>query len=187
MPKIINEARVFKTVIDLLVGRGFEGTTTKEIAARSGINEATLFRKYRSKVELFEQAVHHQFAETPLNNLVYTGDLESDLLAIVEAYLETNQLYGEIIPALLAELPHHPELRGAFDTLWKNIQVLIEIIQKHQLHGRLKNVSPLASLNALIGPLMTNQMFLRAGLDFPVSAINAQEHVTIFLQGRELG
>lgn len=185
MPKVIDEVKVFKVVIDLLASHGYEGTTTKEIAEIAGINEATLFRKYGNKAELFEQAIQHQLANTPLNRLVYTGDLEADLLAIVEAYLETNRLYGEIFPAILAELPRHPELKGAFQTPWENIQVVIQIIQEYLGQSRLKTEAPLASLNALIGPLMTSQMFRRADLGFPVPVIDAREHVNTFLNGRK--
>jgi hypothetical protein len=110
--------------------------------------------------------------------------LEADLLSIVEAYLETNQIYGEIIPAILSDLPRHPELKGAFQTPWNNIQVVSEILQTYQEQGKLTDESPLASLNALIGPLMTSQMFRRADLDIPLPVIDAREHVTYFLRGR---
>ena len=162
MPKVIDEAKVFKAAIDKLVSHGYEGATTKEIADTAGVNEATLFRKYGSKAELFEKAINHQLADTPLNKLVYTGELEADLLAVVEAYMETNEMYGEIIPTILAELPRHPELKGSFNTPWGNIQVIVKIIQEYQAQGILKQESPLTSLNALIGSMMTSQMIRRA-------------------------
>ncbi len=142
MPKIIDEDSVFRTVIDRWVSHGYEGATTKEIAEPAGVNEVTLFRKYGSKAELFEKAIHHQLADTPLNKLLYTGELEADLIAIVEAYLKTNELYGEIIPTILAEAPRHPELKGAFQTPWKNIQVVAKILQKYQAQGLLKRRIP---------------------------------------------
>jgi AcrR family transcriptional regulator len=185
MPKVIDEINIFSTVIDMLVSHGYDGATTKGIAEIAGVNEATLFRKYGSKAELFEKAITYQFTDTPLNNLSYTGDLEADLLAIVEAYIETNEKYGEIVPTILAELPRRPELKGAFNTPWGNIQIIIKIIQEYQSKGSLKKESPLTSLNALIGPMMTNQMFRRANTGFPVPEINAREHVDTFLQGRK--
>ncbi len=185
MPKVIDETTVFRIVIDTLVTRGYGGATTKEIAEIAGVNEATLFRKYGSKAELFEKAIKHQLSDTPLNRLAYTGDLETDLLAIIEAYLETNALYGEIIPTILAELPRYPELKAAFNTPWKNIQVVVKIIQGHQARGLLKQESPLTSLNALIGPLMTAQMIRRANLGLPVPEMEAKAHVDAFLEGRK--
>lgn len=185
MPKVIDEANVFRTVIDKYVSHGYEGATTKEIAELAGINEATLFRKYGSKTGLFEKAISHQLSDTPLNRLVYTGDLEADLLAIVEAYMETNEMYGEIIPTLLAELPRHPELKGTFNTPWGNIQVIVKIIQEYQAKGILRQESPLTSLSALIGPMMISQMIRRADLGLPVPDTNAREHVDTFLHGRK--
>ena len=185
MPKVIDENRIFKTVIDMLVSRGYEGATTKEIADIAGVNEATIFRKYGSKAKLFEKAIRHQLSDTPLNTLVYTGDLEADLYAIVQAYLETNRLHGEIIPTILAELPRRPELKGAFAILWENTQVAAEIIQIYQLNGDLKAEPPIAGLNGLLSPLMTSQMFRRADLELPAMDVNPRKHVENFLQGRK--
>jgi AcrR family transcriptional regulator len=168
-----------------LVSHGYEGATTKEIAEIAGVNEATLFRKYGSKADLFEKAINCQLSDTPLNQLAYTDNLEADLLTIVEAYKETNEMYGEIIPTLLAELPRRPELKGAFDIAWGNIQRIVEIIQQYQSRGLLKREPPLTSLNALIGPMMTRQMIQRADLGLPVPKLDPTEHVNTFLHGRK--
>ena len=186
MPKVIDETKIFSAALDILVSHGYEGATTQKIADIAGVNEVTLFRKYGSKAGLFEKVIEHQLADTPLNNLVYTGDLNSDLLAIVEAYIETNETHGNIIPLLLIEMPRYPDLQGSFNTPWKNIQVIINIIQKYQNQGQLKNESPLACLTALIGPILVSQMLLHANLNLPVPAIDSQAHVEAFLQGRKL-
>jgi AcrR family transcriptional regulator len=185
MPKVIDENKIFETVIDMLVSRGYDGATTKEIAEIADVNEATLFRKYSSKAKLFEKAIEHQLSNTPLTTLVYTGDLEADLYAIVEAYMETNRNHGEIIPTILAELPRHPELKGAFSILWENTQVAAKILQAYQSNGKLKEEPVVASLNGLLGPLMTSQMFGRTDLELPVLEINPQEQVNFYLRGRE--
>ena len=185
MPKQIDEQKIFQTVVDMLIEHGYEGATTKEIAVAAGVNEATLFRKYASKAELFERAINEQFSNAPLREVEYTGELENDLLEIVKSYLETNALYGEIIPALLAALPRHPELKGAFSVVWGNIQIMARIIEKYQAEGQLREESPFACLNILIGPLMMNQMFLRAELGVAAETISPEEHVAAFLQGRQ--
>ena len=186
MPKVIDESKIFSTALDILVSHGYEGATTQKIAAIAEVNEVTLFRKYGSKAGLFEKVIEHQLADTPLNKLVYTGDLEADLLAIVEAYVETNETHGNIIPLLLIEMPRNPELHESFNTPWKNIQGIIKIIQKYQKQGQLKNESPLACLSALIGPILVSQMIRHANLNLPVPAINPQAHVEYFLLGRKL-
>lgn len=186
MPKVIDETKIFSAALDILVSHGYEGATTQKIASIAGVNEVTLFRKYGNKAGLFEKVIEHQFSDTPLNKLVYTGDLDADLLAIVEAYIKTNETYGQIIPVLLIELPRNPDLQGSFNTPWKNIQEIIKIVQKYQKLGLLKNEDPLASLSALIGPIMVNQMFRRANPNLPTPIIDPQEHVESFLLGRKL-
>jgi AcrR family transcriptional regulator len=186
MPKVIDETKIFSAALDLLVSHGYEGATTQKIAESAGVNEVTLFRKYGGKAGLFEKAINHQFSDTPLKKLVYTGELEADMLAIVVAYLKTNETYGDIVPNILIELPRNPDLQGSFNVPWKNIQVIIKIIQKYQKQGLLKNEPPLVCLGALIGPIMVSQMFRRANLNEPLPAVDPQAHVDSFLRGRKL-
>jgi len=186
MPKVIDETRLFNAALDLLVSHGYDGATTQRIADLAGVNEVTLFRRYGSKAGLFEKAIERRLSDTPLNKLVYTGDLEADLLSIVGAYLETNETHGDIVTIVLIELPRNPDLQGSFDVPWKNIQRTIEIIRNYQVQGVLKQESALASLSALIGPLMVNQMFRRTNLNLPLPVTDPQEHVASYLRGREI-
>lgn len=185
MPKVIDQEKVFKAAIDVLVTHGYESATTKKIAAAAGIHEATLFRKFDNKLNLIEQAIEQEISTAPLSKLQYTGDLEVDLLNIVQAYLDTDQQFGELIPVLLAEVPRNPELKQSALKLWMNIQVLIGILKRYQEEGMLKKEPALSSANALIGPLMVSQMFRRANLGLPVPAIDPQEQVATFLHGRK--
>jgi len=186
MPKIIDETKIFNAAMNILMSLGYDGATTKEIADIAGVNEVTLFRKYGSKAGLFEKAIEHRLTDAPLTNVTYTGNLETDLLAIVEAYVQTNEAYGDIIPIILLELPRNPDLQKSIDTPWKNLQGIFNIIQEYQKLGLLKNESPFGTVSALMGPIMINQMFRHAYLDFPDSAIDPQVHVDAFLNGRRL-
>jgi AcrR family transcriptional regulator len=185
MPKVIDETKIFSAALDILISHGYEGATTQKIADVAEVNEVTLFRKYGSKAGLFEKVIEHQLSDAPLNKLAYTGQLEADLLAIVEAYIQTNETYGDIIPILLIEMPRYPDLQGSFNTPWKNIQTIIQTIKRYQEQGLLKKESPLASLSALIGPILVSQMLRHANLNLPVPDMDAQAHVDSFLHGRQ--
>jgi len=185
MPKVIDETKIFAAALDILMSLGYDRATTRDIADIAGVNEVTLFRKYGSKAGLLEKAVTHHLSDTPLNKLVYTGELEDDLLAIVRAYVETNQTYGDIIPIILIELPRNPDLMESINTPWQNIQEIVKIIQKYQKQGLLKSEAPLTTLSALMGPIMINQMFRHANLNFPVPAIDLETYVDSFLNGRK--
>jgi AcrR family transcriptional regulator len=184
MPKVVDETGIFSAALDILISHGYEGATTQKIAESAGVNEVTLFRRYGSKAGLFEKVIERQLSDTPLNKLHYSGNLETDLLAIVEAYIQTNETHGNIIPILLIEMPRYPDLQRSFNTPWRNIQAILRTIQRYQEQGLLKDESPLASLSALIGPILAIQMLRHAKLDLPVPAIDPKAHVEAFLDGR---
>lgn len=185
MPKVIDESEIFSAAISILMSLGYDRATTKEVAEIAGVNEVTLFRRYGSKAGLFERAIDHELADTPLNKLVTTGNLEADLLAIVEAYVQTNEAYGDIIPIILIELPRNPDLKDSITTPWKNLQGIIKTIETYQRRGLLRREPPLATLSALIGPVMINQMFRRSNLDLPIPQVDARGYVDAFLHGRK--
>lgn len=184
MPKIIDESKIFNAAIDVMMTRGYEGATTRDIAILAGVNEVTLFRRYGTKAGLFAAAIDNQLANTPLEKLSYSGDLEADMLAIVKAYIETNEKHGDIVLFILLELPRNPELRHAFNTPLNNIQHIAKIIQKHQQQGWLKKESPMVTLSALIGPIMINHLARRANLGLPIPEIDSKSFTLAFLNGR---
>ncbi len=185
MPKIIDEVEVFKAVIALLVARGYDRATTSDLAAAANMHEATLFRKYGSKVGLIEQAIEHQLSTTPMHYVSYTGDLRADLLAILQAYVATVEQYGEIMPMLLLEIPRHPELKGTLHAPLANIQGIMRILERYQEAGLLKTEPPLTSVNVLLAPIMVNEMYRRVQIDIPAASIDLEEYVDAFLLGRK--
>lgn len=186
MPKVIDDKDVYRAVIDVVVTCGYESATTQNIADAAGIHEATLFRKYGSKFNLIAQAIKAQFLDVPLARVVYTGDLQADLLSIIEAYLETSEIVGDILPVLLIEIPRNPELKDSLETPWENIMRVSSILEQYQAQGRLKKEPVLNSLSVLMGPLMVRHMIVRADLDLPIPAIEPQAYVDTFLNGRLL-
>ncbi len=184
MPKVVDERLIFTVAIDRLMAHGYDGATTRDIADAAGVNEVTIFRRYGSKAGLFEQAIASRLADTPLNHLAYTGDLEADLEAIVRAYLLTNEAHGDIIPMILIEMPRHPDLRISIGVPWRNLQGVIGIVQRYQQEGLLAAESPLATVSSLLGPVMISQMFRRANLQLPVPTIDPKAVVEAFLHGR---
>ncbi len=186
MPKVIDEESVFRAVMNIIVARGYENATTKDMAMAAGIHEATLFRKYESKIKLVARAIEKQFSMVPLSKVAYSGDLEADLRSLVQAYIDTYEIYGAIILTILTEVPRHPELAEAVSTPLGNIQDLIKIIAQYQTQGQLKQEPPLASLSVLLGPLMMNYVFGRANPDLPIQTLDPQDYVNSFLHGRAI-
>jgi AcrR family transcriptional regulator len=81
--------KLLSAAIDLMANKGYDGTTTKEIAVVAGVNEVTLFRHFGTKQKLIETAFHrYHYADemTKLFNEELSGELHSDLLTISRTY-----------------------------------------------------------------------------------------------------
>ena len=183
MPRQIDELRLFEVVTELFVCQGYSGTTTKVIAARAGVNEATLFRRYGGKAELVCAALRDRLEQVPLRSLVATDDLAADLVQVVEAYLQTYRQVGAVFPVLLVEAARHLELRRALEVAWFNIQAVVRIVAHHQARGSLREESPLLAVSALIGPMFVVGLVQRVQPEMPLQ-VDVEAHVRGFLEGR---
>ena len=186
MPKVIDDKDVFRSVIEILSACGYESATTKNIADAAGIHEATLFRKYGSKFKLIEQAIKAQFLDVPFAKVAYTGDLQADLVLIIEAYLKTSEMVGNILPILLIEIPRNPELKNLLEIPWKNIARATNILEQYQTQQIIKQEPLLHSISVLLGPLMVRHLIKQAELDLPIPPIEPLIYVENFLNGHLL-
>ncbi|MBW5449266.1 TetR family transcriptional regulator [Cohnella sp. CFH 77786] len=108
--------------IDLMAEKGYDGTTTKEIAAAAGVNEVTLFRHFGTKENLLKTAFsryHYADEMTKLFRESLTGDLHADLLLVSRTYhklmnrnrklLRLAQKGGNLPEEVYEESGRHPQ------------------------------------------------------------------------------
>ncbi len=183
MPRRIDEARLFEAVLQLWLAEGYAGTTTRAVAARAGVNEATLFRRYGDKAGLVVAALSAQLERVPIRALRPTEDVQADLVAIVEAYLQTHLQVGALLPLLMVEVPRHAELRPVLEVAWTNVGALRRVVEHHQARGALRAEPPLQAVTALIGPLFAAGMFASAQPDL-VAEVDIEAHIRGYLGGR---
>src|SRR5215470_11753405 len=88
---------ILKAAMELFAAKGFRGTTTRDLAAHAGINEAIIFRHFNTKEELYraileEKTKQWQSAETEeLRQLALSGDDSQFLEAIGHTILEKHE------------------------------------------------------------------------------------------------
>ncbi|GAB4514839.1 MAG: TetR/AcrR family transcriptional regulator [Anaerolineae bacterium] len=186
MPKIIRDEDVFRAVMQVIIARGYDGATTRQLATAAGISEVTLFRKYGSKAELIRRAVAHIAEEMNFEAVVrYTGDVVADLLRIVERYLTLMQTYGEFMAVLIPEMHRHPELRDAMARPFQVMQAIGELLARYQEEGVLRPEHPLHSAAALLGPLVYFAMARGTTFEAQIPPAEPETHVLRFLEGRQ--
>lgn len=97
----VTEVRIVEAAVQLFSTRGYKGASTREIAHLAGVNEATLFRCFARKADLFWAA-----AESRLSRLKLGRELQQGL---------TSDLDPEIVVPMLVEfvvnvVVQYPEL-----------------------------------------------------------------------------
>ena len=80
------------TAADVLFGeRGFEATSTREIAERSGVNKALIYYHYKNKEHLFEQVLDRYYgrlSETLIGSIEREGSVRVRMANLLDAYVD---------------------------------------------------------------------------------------------------
>jgi AcrR family transcriptional regulator len=173
--------------LELLAEKGYKGAITREVAARAGVSEVTLFRHFKSKEMLLQEAI--QKLIPPIEQILpkASGDVEADLLELVSNYQKFLEANRGLMLRLLPELNRHPELHGELGP--KGFQNAMAsgfgFIAELQKTGRLRSDEPPSQAAiALFGPLFAKTLLLGAlGIQWP---FDLKAHVRGFLEGRRV-
>lgn len=155
--------RVLDAATAVFAARGYRGASTQRIAERAGVNQATVFRIFNSKRELYLKVLERKLG----------ADLPPWLLRTLEANPDHQQAFREIaerlemlfdptfIRLLLAGGLEQPQdlkkcLRPRLQTFYS---VLGEYIQQRINSGELRDLDPASMARALVGMVFYERMF----------------------------
>ena len=84
------QKKILNATMLLIMENGYTATTTKDIAKKAGVNECTIFRKFKGKKEIIEAPMTLPEWNPCLkeSDFKYTGDLIDDLCSFAEVYLK---------------------------------------------------------------------------------------------------
>ena len=82
------QLKIIDATMNLIIGKGYSGATTKNIATLAGVNKCTIFRRFREKKEIVLAALEMPKWNPGLKkeDFVYKGELLEDLLAFAKVY-----------------------------------------------------------------------------------------------------
>jgi AcrR family transcriptional regulator len=104
-------AAILRAALELAVEGGLRGLSMEAIAARAGVGKATIYRRWKTKEELFVEAVR-AIAVNP--DVPDTGSVRGDFEALTSAAV--GRMAPEafrVLPRLLADAADDPELLEA--------------------------------------------------------------------------
>jgi AcrR family transcriptional regulator len=160
----VPDDHILDAAIAIVVEHGYAGATTREIAARAGINEVTLFRRFESKARLVRAAIHRDLGETTARIASPTGDLRADLLAVLERYCVTYRDHGSLPLVVILESVRNPDLAGLIAEPTAAQLALRELVAAYQDAGELVREPPALAVNALLGPLLAHAVDSQLGI-----------------------
>lgn len=83
--------KIIDAAMKLIRDKGYVSTTTKEIAQVAGVNECTLFRKFKNKKDIILQGVNQEQWRANVTQEIFKNikwDLQSDLEMFMRAYMD---------------------------------------------------------------------------------------------------
>jgi AcrR family transcriptional regulator len=104
-----------EATLELLADEGYAGLTMSGVAGAAGVSTATLYRRWKSKVDLVVDVLLARAEEHPLPN---TGSLAGDLREVLRNLVDKKQSAQsiKIMSAVVGESGRNPELATAFRT-----------------------------------------------------------------------
>jgi AcrR family transcriptional regulator len=105
--------RILAATRELYATKGTRGTTTREVADRAGVNEATLFRHFGTKLQLIAAMLDH-YTDTSnvvdiLEHVRTLATIEERLYALAAASVDSLRRKEDLIKISMAEQLQNPE------------------------------------------------------------------------------
>lgn len=182
--------KIIDATMSLIRDKGYVATTTKDIAQAAGVNECTLFRKFKNKKDIVLSGMNQEKWRGDLTPAAFehvTWDLRTDLEMFMTAYmrritpdfvnlsigLRAPQIYEETAPMIL-------KIPQAF------VSSLVQYFEAMEARGRL----PLLDFSALAMTIFSSTFgytFLKASFNDKLSALSQEDYikksVALFLEG----
>ena len=183
MAEPVTDATMFDAALSVLADRGYAGATTRRIAEVAGINEVTLFRRFGDKRQLILAAIHADISRLADNGLTTTGDIEADLIRVVEYYSGIYQHRNGLVGTLLLEGARNPDVAALIKEPLGAMSRLAEIFAGYQRVGQMVEEPTDFAVQALLAPLLVITL-LRSVTSSEIEFPDARTVVQRFLKGR---
>jgi len=150
---------IIASAMELFARKGFRGTTTRDLATHAEINEAIIFRYFKTKEELYsaiiEQKVGIEKQDSKLEEfqrLAATNDDEKFFQAIGRAFLEKHETDTTFLRLLLFSALEGHQLSDMFAATMAARHPLTNYIQRRLDEGAFRgDVDAQLSARAFLG------------------------------------
>lgn len=153
LPAEDRRRQLLDTALDFFSRKGFQGATTKEIAAAAGVTEAIIFRHFASKQDLYTAVLdyHHESGETAAllsrwNAFMDVNDDEGLFRSIISSVIEGYRRDARVKRALLfaALEGHETGLELHRQRSMPVFELICQYVARRQSEGAIRAGDPAA-------------------------------------------
>ena len=149
LPAKTRRQQIMTAAARLFSRRGFDGTTTRDIAQSAGVNEAIIFRHFASKDELYWAAVSEQIGKRGYPGRLYRRLASSrtpkqTLSHAAEALLQQSEEDVELTRLLLFSALRNRELAAELlqGHITESLNLVADYIREGVARGQLRKIDP---------------------------------------------
>jgi AcrR family transcriptional regulator len=142
--------------MEVFAKNGFRGTTTRDLAAQADVNEAIIFRHFKTKTDLYRAILEEKVNQArdsheELERLAAAHDDCAFLEAIGQRLLERNERDSTFMRLLLFSALEGHELSEMFVASMAGRDPLAAYLERRMNEGVLRHMDPHLAARAFIG------------------------------------
>src|SRR5215469_15785105 len=194
LPAPDRKKQLLEIAMRLFSEQGLEGTSTREIAEAAGVNEALIFRHFRSKEELFWAVLSDRVERRGRGRrirefLESSHSVQETLLAVAETLLERTGDDAAVTRLLFYSALRNRELSGRFFRTYgqEKLDMLADYIRAAVRGGRFRPVNPVVAARSFLGMIVYHYLVEEVFGASHVRGLKTQEVAEqltdIFLEG----
>lgn len=150
-------AQILRAAVTLFAARGFERTTTKDIAREAGISEGTIYKYFASKQELL-LAMITPVVVGPLPRL-FAPEAPDDDARVIGGFIENRfalwEKHRDLIRVIMSEAIFNPSLAEVLRRMALPAADIVErYLARRVADGAFRGVNPAVVTRALVGQLL---------------------------------
>lgn len=194
LPAPDRKKQLLEIAMKLFSEQGFDGTSTRAIAEAAGVNEALIFRHFRTKEDLFwavlSDRIERRGRNRRMRELVESKrEFREVLVAIAETLLDRTEDDAAVTRILLYSALRNRELSERFFRIYglEKLEVLAAHIRVGIEAGHFREINPVIAARSFLGMIVYHYLVEEVFGGPRVRSLSirelAEELVSIFLDG----
>jgi AcrR family transcriptional regulator len=151
---------ILRAAVKLFANKGFNGTTTRDLAAEAQVNEAIIFRHFNTKQELYRAILEDRVSQShdfPCNEIEATAAVDDAafLTMIGQRFLEKHEQDTTFMRLMLFSALEGHELSDMFLAEFATRAPVARYLKRRMDEGAMRAMDPHLAARAFFGMLVT--------------------------------